>query len=112
MALTPAPFSPIVGEAITPSAPWRALTDGVTSVDVFVDSRRVAKPLLDGMNFQRHTLGGANQQPNISDVETNLQRFAVLGIDIRFTELDVRIPVKDGAATVTDLDRQRLPRRL
>lgn len=35
-------------------------------------------------------------------------RFADLGVAIRFTELDIRTPVLDGAATVADLDRQRL----
>lgn len=79
-----------------------------TTVDVVIDGKTVTKPLIDGMGFQGHMLGGAEQQPNISDIETNVQRFADLGIDVRFTELDVRIPVLNGAATVTDLDRQRL----
>lgn len=79
-----------------------------TTVDVEIDGKHTAKPLIDGIGFQGHMLGGANQQPNISDIETNLQRFADLGVSIRFTELDVRIPVLNGAATVADLDRQRL----
>lgn len=79
-----------------------------TTVDVMIAGKPTAKPLIDGIGFQGHMLGGANQQPNISDIETNLQRFADLGVSIRFTELDVRIPVLNGAATVADLDRQRL----
>ncbi|KWX24512.1 glycoside hydrolase [Mycolicibacterium wolinskyi] len=79
-----------------------------TTVDVEIDGQPTTKPLIDGIGFQGHMLGGANQQPNISDIETNLQRFADLGVSIRFTELDVRIPVLNGTATVADLDRQRL----
>jgi endo-1,4-beta-xylanase len=37
----------------------------------------------------------------------NLQRFADLGLTIRFTELDVRIPVANGVVDPADLDRQR-----
>ncbi|WP_454793068.1 endo-1,4-beta-xylanase [Mycolicibacterium lutetiense] len=79
-----------------------------TTVEVVVDGKTVARPLIDGMGFQGHMLGGADQQPNVSDIETNVQRFADLGVSIRFTELDVRIPVLNGVATVADLDRQRL----
>lgn len=79
-----------------------------TTVDVVIDGKTTAKPLIDGIGFQGHMLGGPNQQPNISDIETNLQRFADLAVSIRFTELDVRIPVLNGTATVADLDRQRL----
>lgn len=79
-----------------------------TTVEVVVDGKTITRPLIDGMGFQGHMLGGADQQPNVSDIESNVQRFADLGIDIRFTELDVRIPVLNGVATVADLDRQRL----
>ena len=79
-----------------------------TTAEVVIGGRPTRKPLLDGVGFQGHMLGGKDQQPNVSDIETNLQRFADLGVSIRFTELDVRIPVLDGVATVTDLDRQRL----
>ncbi|WP_234793394.1 endo-1,4-beta-xylanase [Mycolicibacterium porcinum] len=79
-----------------------------TTVEVTVDGKPSSKPLIDGIGFQGHMLGGKDQQPNISDIETNLQRFADLGVAIRFTELDVRIPVLNGGATVADLDRQRL----
>ena len=79
-----------------------------TTVEVVDDGKAVTKPLIDGTGFQGHMLGGSDQQPSISDIETNVQRFADLGIDVRFTELDIRIPVPNGVATVTDLDRQRL----
>lgn len=73
-----------------------------------IDGKSTSKPLIDGVGFQAHMLGGKDQQPNISDMETNLQRFADLDLRIRFTEMDVRIPVVNGVATVADLDRQRL----
>jgi endo-1,4-beta-xylanase len=79
-----------------------------TTVNVVLDGRSIAKPLIDGVGFQAHMLGGKDQQPNISDIENNLQRFADLNLSIRFTEMDIRIPVVGGQATVTDLDRQRL----
>ncbi len=79
-----------------------------TNVEVVIDGKSTSKPLIDGVGFQAHMLGGKDQQPNISDIETNLQRFADLGLQIRFTEMDVRIPVVNGLATVADLDRQRL----
>jgi len=79
-----------------------------TTADVLIDGTLTPKPLIDGVGFQGHMLGGKEQQPNISDIETNMRRFADLGVAIRFTELDVRIPVVDGAASVADLDRQRL----
>ena len=52
-------------------------------------------------------LGGKDQQPSVPDMASNLARFAELGLLIRFTELDVRIPVVDGHADPADLDRQR-----
>lgn len=79
-----------------------------TTVDVLIDGMPTPKPLIDGVGFQGHMLGGKDQQPNISDIEANMGRFADLGVAIRFTELDVRIPVVNSAATVADLDRQRL----
>lgn len=79
-----------------------------TKVTVTVNGESTERPLLDGVGFQGHMLGGRDQQPNISDIETNVQRFADLGVAVRFTELDVRIPVLDGVASVADLDRQRL----
>jgi endo-1,4-beta-xylanase len=78
-----------------------------TTVDVVVDGTPTAKPLIDGIGFQGHMLGGKDQQPLTSDMADNLQRFADLGLSIRFTELDVRIPVVNGVADPADLDRQR-----
>ena len=78
-----------------------------TTVDVVVDGTPTTKPLIDGIGFQGHMLGGKDQQPLTADMAANLQRFADLGLTIRFTELDVRIPVVDGVAEPADLDRQR-----
>ncbi len=78
-----------------------------TTVDVNIDGQPTTKPLIDGMGFQGHMLGGKDQQPSTQDMASNLQRFADLGLDIRFTELDVRIPVVNGKADPADLERQR-----
>lgn len=78
-----------------------------TTVDVVVDGRPTARPLIDGIGFQAHMLGGQDQQPSTADMASNLQRFADLGLSIRFTELDVRIPVRNGVAAPADLARQR-----
>lgn len=78
-----------------------------TTVNVVIDGRHTAKPLIDGIGFQAHMLGGKDQQPSVPDMASNLQRFADLGLAIRFTELDVRIPVVNGHADPADLDRQR-----
>lgn len=78
-----------------------------TTVDVVIDGSPAVKPLIDGIGFQGHMLGGKDQQPLTSDMADNLQRFADLGLNIRFTELDVRIPVVNGVADPADLDRQR-----
>lgn len=77
-----------------------------SSLDVVVDGTPAAMPLIDGIGFQGHRLGG-EQQPRTAGMAANLQRFADLGLTIRFTELDVRIPVVDGVADPADLDRQR-----
>ena len=78
-----------------------------TTVPVVVGGATTDRPLIDGIGFQGHMLGGRDQQPLRSDMASNLQRFADLGLTIRFTELDVRIPVVDGVADPADLDRQR-----
>ncbi|MCU1700125.1 MAG: glycoside hydrolase, partial [Mycobacterium sp.] len=78
-----------------------------TTVDVIVDGTPTTKPLIDGIGFHGHMLGGQDQQSLTEDMAANLQRFADLGVTIRFTELDVRIPVVDGVAEPADLDRQR-----
>jgi len=78
-----------------------------TTVEVVIDGTPTTKPLIDGIGFQAHMLGGKDQQPSTTDMADNLQRFADLGLTIRFTELDVRIPVADGVVDPADLDRQR-----
>lgn len=76
------------------------------TVEVVVDGRTERRPILDGIGFQAHMLGGADQQPRTEDMRTNLRRFTDLGLDVRFTELDVRIPTEKGRATDADLQRQ------
>jgi endo-1,4-beta-xylanase len=78
-----------------------------TTVDVEIDGRNTSVPLIDGIGFQGHMLGGKDQQPSAPDMASNLQRFADLGLQIRFTEMDVRIPVVNGVADPADADRQR-----
>ncbi|KXP03709.1 endo-1,4-beta-xylanase [Tsukamurella pseudospumae] len=77
-----------------------------TTVEVNVDGKTERRPLLDGVGFQAHMLGGPDQQPRTEDMRANLKRFTDLGLDVRFTELDVRIPTKDGRAGAEDLQRQ------
>lgn len=76
------------------------------SVDVESDGTRVRKPLIDGVGFQAHMLGGADQQPSVADMRTNLRRFIDAGLEVRLTELDVRIPTEDGQSTTADQRRQ------
>ncbi|MBS4101888.1 endo-1,4-beta-xylanase, partial [Tsukamurella paurometabola] len=76
------------------------------TVEVTVGGRTDRRPLLDGVGFQAHMLGGADQQPSTEDMRRNLRRFTDLGLDIRFTELDVRIPTDRGHAADADLQRQ------
>jgi endo-1,4-beta-xylanase len=78
-----------------------------TTVDVEIDGRTTSVPLIDGIGFQGHMLGGKDQQPSAPDMASNLQRFADLGLQIRFTEMDVRILVVNGVADPADVDRQR-----
>lgn len=78
-----------------------------STVDVIIDGQLTAKPLIDGIGFQGHMLGGKDQQPLTADIASNMQRFADLGLVIRFTELDVRIPVINGVANSEDLQRQQ-----
>ncbi|MDX1876062.1 endo-1,4-beta-xylanase [Mycolicibacterium sp. 120266] len=78
-----------------------------TTIEVAIDGKPTRKPLVDGIGFQAHMLGGEGQQPSTTDMASNLQRFADLGLSIRFTELDVRIPVVNGVANPDDLVRQR-----
>lgn len=55
--------------------------------------------LLDGMGFQAHLILG--QVPG--NMEQNLQRFADLGLDVRITELDIRIEMP---ASQQELEQQ------
>lgn len=55
-----------------------------TTVDVEVDGVVDAVPLIDGMGFQTHMIGQADQ-PSVPDMRANFQRFADLGLELRFT---------------------------
>lgn len=76
------------------------------TVEVRIDGRVVTKPLIDGVGFQGHMLGGEDQQPRVEDMRANLQRFVAAGLEVRFTELDVRVPTDKGVSTAADLQRQ------
>lgn len=73
---------------------------------VRINGRLEKRPLLDGVGFEGHMLGGPDQQPSTDDMRRNLTRFANHGIDIRFTEADVRIPIENGHSIPGDLQRQ------
>src|SRR5690242_19993829 len=51
---------------------------------------------IDCVGFQSHLIVG--QVP--SDFQTNLQRFAALGIDVQITELDIRMPTPASTANL------------
>ncbi|MEH0936210.1 endo-1,4-beta-xylanase [Micromonospora psammae] len=58
-----------------------------------VKSLKASGVPLDCVGFQAHLVLG--QVPG--DLQTNLQRFADLGVDVRITELDVRMPLPADA---------------
>ncbi|GAB6938626.1 endo-1,4-beta-xylanase [Isoptericola variabilis] len=51
---------------------------------------------VDCVGFQAHLIGG--QVP--STLRSNLQRFADLGVDVRITELDIRVPTPASSASL------------
>lgn len=51
---------------------------------------------IDGVGLQAHLIGG--QVPSVTDLRNNLKRFTDLGVDVAYTELDVRVPVPAKAA--------------
>jgi endo-1,4-beta-xylanase len=52
---------------------------------------------IDCVGFQSHLIVG--QVP--SDFQSNLQRFAALGLDVQVTELDIRMPTPASSANLT-----------
>lgn len=76
-------------------------------VDVEVDGATRQVPLIDGVGFQMHVGVGPGQAPDPAKVATNIARYELAGLDVWFTEMDVRLPVDQaGTATTADLKKQ------
>ncbi|KAG0140403.1 hypothetical protein CROQUDRAFT_53314 [Cronartium quercuum f. sp. fusiforme G11] len=60
-----------------------------------------AKKLLHGVGFQAHMIVG--KLPSLQDLKKNLQRFINLGLEVAYTEIDVRLPLP---ASPKDLAQQ------
>jgi endo-1,4-beta-xylanase len=77
------------------------------TVSVPVDGVVQELPLIDGIGMQMHVGVGPGQAPSPASVAQNMDRLADAGLDVRITELDVRVPTNpDGVATTADLARQ------
>ncbi len=59
---------------------------------------------LDGVGMQLHLSSEYNY--NFDAIRDNIRRYADLGIDISFSEVDVRMPLKGGRASAEDLEKQ------
>ena len=53
---------------------------------------------LDGIGFQFHINPSFDTPANLASVTSNFQRFAVLGLDIHITELDIALPDSSAAS--------------
>ncbi|SCL72479.1 endo-1,4-beta-xylanase (glycosyl hydrolase family 10) [Micromonospora citrea] len=75
-------------------------TDGVnaksTAIFNLVRDFKARGVPIDCVGFQAHLIVG--QVPG--DLQANLQRFADLGVDVRITELDIRMPTPASAANL------------
>lgn len=59
---------------------------------------------VDGVGFQMHI---ANLHPDVASISANIRRFAVLGVQVHITEMDVALPVDaDGNPRPEDLQLQ------
>lgn len=58
---------------------------------------------IDGVGFQLHLLEEYN--PDYTNIRANIDRYVALGLEVHFTEIDVRI---SGTVTQTKLDHQAL----
>jgi endo-1,4-beta-xylanase len=82
-------------------------------VAVKVGGHTVRLPLIDGVGLQMHVGLGASQAPDPASVAANIDRLGRVGLQVRITEMDVRVPTLNGVASVADLRaQQRLYRRL
>jgi endo-1,4-beta-xylanase len=63
---------------------------------------------INGVGFEMHitTQGYPNSYPSPSGLAQNMAALAALGIQVHITEMDVRLPVSDGVATVGQLTQQ------
>ncbi len=76
-------------------------------VEVEVDGTLRKVPLIDGVGFQMHVGLGSGQAPEPADVAANIARYERAGLDVWFTEMDVRLSIdQSGRPTTTDLERQ------
>jgi len=46
---------------------------------------------IDGIGFQSHFISGMSDQ-TFRGIDTNVKRYAALGVKVSFTEIDIRIP--------------------
>ena len=61
---------------------------------------------IGGVGLQLHTMTGSGG-PTIAGLDANVARLAALGLQVQFTEMDVRIPVNSrGQASQADLQAQ------
>jgi len=58
---------------------------------------------IDGVGFQSHFISGMSDQ-TFKDIDTNVKRYAALGVKVSFTEIDIRIP--DNANQYTAFQTQ------
>ena len=63
-------------------------------------------PLIDGVGLQAHFGTMPGYAPTPASVAQNIARLAAIGVDVRLTELDVRVPVVDGQVTPADRQKQ------
>lgn len=76
------------------------------TVEVEIDGRTVARPLLDGVGLQMHVGTDPGLAPSPESVAANLARLGEAGLSVYVTEMDVRVPVVDGRADPAAVARQ------
>lgn len=76
------------------------------TVEVEIDGRTVAKPLLDGVGLQMHVGTDPGLAPSPESVAANIARIGKAGLLVYVTEMDVRVPVVDGRADPAAIARQ------
>lgn len=61
-----------------------------------------AQNLIDGVGLQGHFIEGGT--PSVADLQSNLEAFTALGVEVAYTELDVRIELP---TTLNDAKQQQ-----